>query len=103
MVDLPASLYCLALDTGEHSLYAGGGDGRIFEISLVGPADSFQAVGAVQSGAVGPPAQLPEGVVALEGHTACVHGLALSPGGDCLVSGERPLPHTTSRQSSLSP
>eukprot|EP00951_Prasinocladus_malaysianus_P027694 scaffold249807_cov31-Prasinocladus_malaysianus.AAC.1 len=35
-VALPASLHTLALDPGEFALYAGGGDGRIFEVPLTG-------------------------------------------------------------------
>ena len=33
---MPSGINCVALDAGEHAVYAGGTVGAIFEISLVG-------------------------------------------------------------------
>ncbi|CAD7703834.1 unnamed protein product, partial [Ostreobium quekettii] len=38
---LPCAALCVLLDQGEHSLFAGGKDGRIFEVSLVGQREGM--------------------------------------------------------------
>ena len=38
-LSLPTSLHAVAADPAEHALYLAGGDGRIFEASLVGDDD----------------------------------------------------------------
>jgi hypothetical protein len=76
---LPAPLRCLAVDPGEHALYAGGGDGCVYEVSLLQGGGG----GAGVSGASGGTSRH----VALEGHAAAVTALALTTDGLQLVSG----------------
>ena len=78
---LPAPLRCLAVDPGEHALYAGGGDGCIFEVSLLHGGGGGADAGV--SGASGATSRH----TALEGHSAAVTALALTTDGLQLVSG----------------
>lgn len=77
-VALPAAATAVAFDSGEHALYAGCSDGRIFEASLLG-----QEPPSLVSGAGG----LHAGLAVLEGHTGAVASLAASLDGESLVSG----------------
>ena len=43
---LPTALYAVAADPAEHALYLAGGDGRIFEASLVGDGEARAAARA---------------------------------------------------------
>mmetsp|Transcript_39563 Transcript_39563/g.112198 ORF Transcript_39563/g.112198 Transcript_39563/m.112198 type:complete len:476 (+) Transcript_39563:131-1558(+) len=78
---LPASLHSLALDLGQHALYAGGGDGRIFEVPLVERSSASQAAGLGEG-------DHEEGTYnTLKGHSRTVTSLSISPDGCYLVSG----------------
>ncbi len=44
-LSLPTSLHAVAADPTEHALYLAGGDGRIFEVSLVGDDRARGAAG----------------------------------------------------------
>ena len=46
----PVALHALALDPAEHALYAGGGDGRIFELALAGQPGSDRAGSGLGAG-----------------------------------------------------
>lgn len=83
-VPLPAAVRSLALDPGEHALYAGCTSGAIYEVPLVGAAAAAAGLGsdaAAAGGGAG--AALPT----LEGHSQAVTSLALSPDAAYLVSG----------------
>lgn len=69
-VAFPAALCSLALDPGEHSLYVGAADGGVYDVSLVGGAESGG-----------------EEWVAMEGHTRAVTALGITGDGAHLVSG----------------
>lgn len=76
---LPAPLHCVATDPGEHALYLGGGDGRIFEVSLLHGGSTGGNTGGNGGGS--------SRHVALEGHSEVVTALALTADGTQLVSG----------------
>lgn len=85
-VPLPAAVRSLALDPGEHALYAGCGSGAIFEVTLVGTdvaaGDSLSlSPNDATAGGGG------DGMHALEGHSQAVTSLALTPDAAYLVSG----------------
>lgn len=97
----PVALHALALDPAEHALYAGGGDGRIFELALAGQPGSDRAgsglgagIGAgIANGHTGR-SSAPDrdvGWVALEGHARCVTCLHMTTDGGYLLSGAHPL------------
>jgi WD40 repeat protein len=85
-VALPAAVRCLALDPGEHSLYAGCASGAIYDVSLV---DDAAAAG--DGGGGGGGGGLGGGDAgrhpALEGHAGAVSCLALTPDAAYLLSG----------------
>lgn len=68
------------MDPGEHALYAGGGNGCIYEVSLL---QGGGGMGAGMPGTSGGTSRH----VALEGHSAAVTALALTTDGLQLVSG----------------
>ncbi len=87
-VALPSPLHSLALDPGEHALYAGCASGSIYEVSLVGgpAADAaaeggggLEAAAAAAGGGCAHPA--------LEGHSAAVSCLGFTPDAAYLISG----------------
>lgn len=74
----PASIHSIRTDPGDHALYAGAGDGRIFETSLVGEVTGGEGTG-----------ERPEaGYYTLEGNTTAVTCLATTTDANQLVSGE---------------
>ena len=82
----------VALDPGEHALYAGGASGAIFELSLVG-SNELDAGGAGGSAAAAAAAAAVGGSgeaqwVAMEGHSRPVTCLAFTGDAAHLVSGE---------------
>ena len=107
---LPSSINCVALDAGEHAMYAGGTGGTIFEISLVGyqsgggsAADPLYSLASRSGGAFGGGGAMGGitstsassssasasslGFVCMEGHSRAVNSVALSPDGETMVSG----------------
>jgi pre-rRNA-processing protein IPI3 len=92
-VALPSAVLAVALDAGEHALYAGCADGAIYEVSLLGgggPGDGASGgpPSAAAAAAAGAGADGGEGFThRLAGHTRGVNALAVSPDGECLVSG----------------
>eukprot|EP00193_Tetraselmis_chui_P013812 CAMPEP_0177773050 /NCGR_PEP_ID=MMETSP0491_2-20121128/12608_1 /TAXON_ID=63592 /ORGANISM="Tetraselmis chuii, Strain PLY429" /LENGTH=383 /DNA_ID=CAMNT_0019291019 /DNA_START=70 /DNA_END=1221 /DNA_ORIENTATION=- len=73
----PASIHSLALDYGETSLFAGGGDGRIFQVQLGStPEERETDVDGTDNS-----------FSTLEGHTRTVTSLSSSPDGCSIVSG----------------
>lgn len=77
-VRCPTALTCCALDVCEATLYAGGADGRVFEIPLNGaPSVAVSLDGG---------ADARDGMVALQGHSKRVVGVACSSDGNSLVS-----------------
>lgn len=74
----PASIHSVITDPGDHALYAGAGDGQIFETSLVG-----QLTDGVGNGD-----RLETGYYTLEGNTAAVTCLAVTADATQLLSGE---------------
>eukprot|EP00887_Chlorella_sp_A99_P003431 scaffold7.g3431.t1 len=86
---LPTALQSLALDPGEHALYAGTSTGTIYELDLIGWGDRG---GVAPAAAPGPPAAgaaaLPPGVAAaMVGHVRGVTCVALTGDAVQLVSG----------------
>jgi pre-rRNA-processing protein IPI3 len=93
-VPLPAAVHSLALDPGEHALYAGCSTGTIYDIALVAAEDGSSGGGS----GVTPPAAGGSGAAAaaagggcphaaLEGHSRAVACLAFTPDAAHLVSG----------------
>jgi pre-rRNA-processing protein IPI3 len=95
-VPLPAAVHSLALDPGEHALYAGCSTGTIYDIALVAsedgssgssggllPAASGSGVAAAAAAAAG--GGCPH--AALEGHSRAVACLTFTPDAAHLVSG----------------
>ena len=83
-VPLPSPVHSLALDPGEHALYAGCASGSIYEVDLVGgPA----AAGGLEADAAAAAAAADCPHPALEGHSQAVAALALTPDAAHLVSG----------------
>jgi len=77
---LPAALRSVTADPGEHCLYLGSGDGRIFEVSLLRGGD------AGNNGGGGGGSSRFE---VLDGHSAAVTALSMTADGTQLVSGVR--------------
>jgi pre-rRNA-processing protein IPI3 len=86
VVTLPAALRCLALDPGEHALWAGGADGVVYEVPLVPVAADGTADDSHGHGAAGHDAAAPT-YVAMPGHAGGVAALALTADAAALVSG----------------
>ena len=87
---LPVPLLCLVLDAGEHSLFAGGTDGAVYEVSLLGepPAGADDGPVAGDSWTWGDGQVLALRAVArMTGHEKPVNALAVSLDGETLVSG----------------
>ena len=72
----PASIHSIRTDPGDHALYAGAGDGCIFETSLIG------------EGREGTGERAEAGYYTLEGNTTAVTCLATTTDANQLVSGE---------------
>lgn len=83
-ITLPSALLSVVLDKGEHSLYAGAGDGNIYEVSLVGGEASHGASAAGTSTATSTQ------YARFQGHSKAVNSLAMSLDGEQLVSGKQP-------------
>lgn len=73
----PAAIYSVRTDPGDHALYAGAGDGRIFETSLVGEVTDGEGIGQRHEA----------GYFTLEGHSAAVTCLATTTDANQIVSG----------------
>ncbi|PRW33905.1 ROOT INITIATION DEFECTIVE 3 [Chlorella sorokiniana] len=91
-VALPSPVHSLALDPGEHALYAGCASGSIYEVALVGgpaadaAADSsggLEGAAAAAAAAAGGGGAYP----ALEGHSTMVSCLGFTPDAAYLISG----------------
>jgi len=77
-VRCPTALTCCALDACEATLYAGGVDGRLFEIPLNGaPSVAVSLDGG---------ADARDGMVAFEGHSKKLVGVACSTDGNAVIS-----------------
>lgn len=74
----PASIHSIRTDPGDHALYAGAGDGRIFETSLVGEVTGGEGTGE----------RAEAGYYTMEGNTTAVTCLATTIDANQLVSGE---------------
>lgn len=75
----PSAIHSIRTDPGDHALYAGSGDGRIFETSLVGKV----------LGSEGSSEQGEAGYYSMEGHNGAVTCLAMTTDATQMVSGER--------------
>ena len=99
---LPSGLTSMAMDAGEHYIYAGGSDGVIYEVPLI-PSSSHtnstrgfkgsSAAGAGPSSSLSMQAGM-EGAgissssfVKMEGHSRAINALSLSVDGETMVSG----------------
>lgn len=74
----PSAIHSIRTDPGDHALYAGSGDGRIFETSLVGEVSSSE----------GSSEQSEAGYYSMEGHNGAVTCLAMTADATQMVSGE---------------
>ena len=93
-VTLPAGVHSLALDPGEHALYAGCASGTIYEVPLVGGGAAAAAGGGGGGAGLGAAAAAAADgggsgalYAAMEGHSRAVSCLALTPDAAHLVSG----------------
>ena len=91
-VALPSPVHSLALDPGEHALYAGCASGSIFEVPLVGGSAADAAAdgsGGLEGAAAAAAAAAGGGGAypALEGHSAAVSCLMFTPDAAYLISG----------------
>ena len=77
----PASIHTVLTDPADHALYAGAGDGSIFETSLVGTTPQPQAEDGGLMPAEG-------GYYTLRAGTAAVTCLALTADAGQMVSGQ---------------
>lgn len=100
-ISLPCALHAVALDPTEHALYLGGSDGRVFDVSLVGPYPPERPPASQQQpapanghapGFVFGHAGHDETVREMRGHSHAVRSLAVTPDGASLLSGELSLP-----------
>jgi pre-rRNA-processing protein IPI3 len=89
-VALPAAVHSLALDPGEHALYAGCSSGAIYDIQLAAGqptqydlADGGGSAAATAAAAGGSSCVHP----VMQGHTRAVTSLGLTPDASLLVSG----------------
>lgn len=73
----PSAIHSIRTDPGDHALYAGSGDGRIFETSLVGEV----------AGGEGSGEQHEAGYYTMEGQNAAVTCLAMTTDANQMVSG----------------
>lgn len=95
-ISLPCALHAVALDPTEHALYLGGSDGRVFDVSLVGPYPPERPPASQQQpapanghapGFVFGHAGHDETVREMRGHSHAVRSLAVTPDGASLLSG----------------
>uniref|UniRef100_A0A7S3R295 Anaphase-promoting complex subunit 4 WD40 domain-containing protein n=1 Tax=Dunaliella tertiolecta TaxID=3047 RepID=A0A7S3R295_DUNTE len=77
-VQLQVPLQCVALDSGEHALFAGGSDGSIFEVDLLSGGEVSAAGGGHLT---------LQPIARMAGHERPVNSLAFSSDGEVLVSG----------------
>ena len=84
---LPSGINCVALDAGEHAVYAGGSDGAVYEISLVGSGPNQPSAAAVSTSSSTSAAVASLGYLRMEGHSRAVNALAMSLDGETMVSG----------------
>lgn len=82
-VPLPSPVHSLALDPGEHAIYAGTATGTIYQVSLVG--GSAAGAGLQDGGAATAAGSCPH--PAMEGHSQAVTCLEFTPDAAHLVSG----------------
>jgi pre-rRNA-processing protein IPI3 len=75
---LPTALTCVALDACEATLYAGGVDGRVFEI----PLNAAPSIGASLDGG----ADARDGIVALEGHAKALVSVECTRDGAAIIT-----------------
>jgi pre-rRNA-processing protein IPI3 len=75
---LPTALTCAALDACEATLYAGGVDGRVFEI----PLNAAPSIGASLDGG----ADARDGIVALEGHAKALVSVECTRDGAAVIT-----------------
>lgn len=73
----PAPIHSIRTDPGDHALYAGAGDGRVFETSLVGEVTGGEGSGE----------RAEAGYYTLEGNTTAITCLATTTDANQLVSG----------------
>ena len=73
----PSAIHSIRTDPGDHALYAGSGDGRIFETSLVGEVTSIE----------GSDEQREAGYYTMEGLNGAVTCLAMTTDANQMVSG----------------
>lgn len=73
----PSAIHSIRTDPGDHALYAGSGDGRIFETSLVGEVTSGEGDGE----------QHEAGYYTMEGHDGAVTCLAMTTDANQMISG----------------
>jgi pre-rRNA-processing protein IPI3 len=81
---LPSALNCVVMDAGEATLFAGGADGAVYEVSLVGAPGAASGSSGGVSGAV---TAACSDIVRMECHSRGVNALSLSPDGEVMVSG----------------
>lgn len=74
----PSAIHSIQTDPGDHALYAGSGDGRIFETSLVGEIPGIE----------GSSDQREAGYYSMEGHSGAVTCLAMTTDATQMVSGQ---------------
>lgn len=73
----PSAIHSIRTDPGDHALYAGSGDGRIFETSLVGEVTSIE----------GTDEQREAGYYTMDGQNGAVTCLAMTTDANQMVSG----------------
>ena len=83
-VSFPVSLHSLLLGPGEHAIYAGGADGRIFEVPLAGQPVATLGAPPDLAHDVAPPHQR---WAVLEGHSRTVTCLEATTDGGYMLSG----------------
>jgi pre-rRNA-processing protein IPI3 len=83
---LPAALTALVVEPGEHAAYAGGEDGVVYEVDLVGGAGGGGSGGGSGGSASGATSRSPA-VTPLRGHTAPITALAAPAAAAILLSG----------------
>ena len=75
----PSAIHSIRTDPGDHALYAGSGDGRIFETSLVGDVTSIESSDE----------QREAGYYTMEGLNGAVTCLAMTTDANEMISGGR--------------
>ena len=80
----PSAIHSIRTDPGDHALYAGSGDGRIFETSLVGEGVSNE----------GSDEQREAGYYTMEGQNGAVTCLAMTIDANLMLSGRNPVAYS---------